>query len=136
LTDSTGDIVDTFGVVTDITTSATLTTEMNSVFGVVVDMASKVTSLVVYYNHRPMTLDNYSLIDVDQTLEIDEVFDKAIKHYVIGMALRDDKDTQNRQVGNEELGFYAAEIGRATVSSSLDFTTAEKQTVNYNNGFK
>lgn len=135
LTDSTGDTVDAFGVTTDLTTSATLTTSFSSDFGVVTDMASLITSLIVYYQHIPATLDDYAQIDVEQVLEIDEIFDKALKHYVIGMALRDDKDTQNRKVGNEELQFYAIEVERATKSSSNDFVSTKKQHIGYNNGF-
>lgn len=136
VTDSTGDIVDVFGVVTDITTSSTLTASFTSDFGMVTDMETYVTSLVVYYYKKPMTLDDYSKIDVDQELEIDTVFDKALKHYIVGMALRDDKDTQNRQLGNEELMLYAEEMRLAMSLSSTDNLQATPSHSSYNTGFE
>ena len=55
------------------------------------------------------------------------------------MALRDDQDTQNRQVGNEELEFYSRELGLAAQLSSTDNVKASKQspkTLKYNDGFQ
>ena len=124
-----------YGMLTDVTTTASLTATFSSAFGVVTDMSSALTSLIVYYNRRPTVLDDYSKIDIDQVLEIDEIFDRALKHYVIGMALRDDMDTQNRTVGNEELVFYERERKLASQVSSVDNTTVLQQTINYNDGF-
>lgn len=45
----------------------------------------------------------------DTNLLISEYFDIALKHYVAGMVLRDDKDTQNRNFGIEELKFFEVE---------------------------
>lgn len=134
LTDSTGDTVDPYGVVTDLTTTDILATTFTSHLGVVTDMTSAITSLVVYYLHRPPTLDDYTKIDVEQVLTIPEDWDNALKHYMVGMALRDDKDTQNRTIGNEELGFFTAELMEAMGDSSTDFTSATQHEPVYTPG--
>lgn len=136
-TDSTGDVVNPdFGVVTDITTTATFTKSFNSDFGVLTDMDSVVASLIIYYNKRPATIDDYSLIDTGQVLEVDEVFDKAIKHYVVGMCLRDDKDTQNRQMGSEELLLYTEEVKFAKGLSASDRMRDTRAPSSYITGFE
>lgn len=134
LTDSTGDTVDPYGVVTDLTTTDILVTTFTSDLGIVTDMSSLITSLVVYYLHRPPTLDDYTKIDVEQPLVISEDWDNALKHYVVGMCLRDDKDTQNRTVGNEELGFYVDELTEAMGDSSKDFTSSTQHEPVYTPG--
>lgn len=130
-----------FGLVTDIADTETLVTEYEGVFGIVTEMTSPAASVIVYYYRRPLTLDTYASIDVPiidggQSLEIDEIFDKAIKHYVVGMALRDDKDTQNRLVGNEELAFYERELKKAHGLSSKNSTQTGQRTTDYNDGFR
>lgn len=135
ITDVTEDTVDAFGVTTDLTTTATLTTEFSSDFGVVTDMSSAITSILVYYLRRPTPITDYAEIDASQHLEISLEYDKAIKHYVVGMALRDDKDTQNRTMGNEELLLYVGELKIAAGDSGIDFTAAPQREAKYNTGF-
>ena len=136
LTDSTTDTTSTpFGVSTDVTKTDVLKVTFSSGLGVVTDMLSIITSLTVYYLQRPGTLDDYSRIDTaGQELTINEEFDKALKHYVIGMALRDDMDTQNRTIGNEELLFYTRELDVAKADSSTDFMQASQHDLKYNPG--
>lgn len=129
--DITGDTLTTpFGIVVDIITSSSLTTTFNSIYGIVTDMSSRVNSLIVYYNKRPVDIDTAASF-----LEINEIYDKAIKHYVVGMAWRDDKDTQNRQMGIEELVFYKGEFIEAGKNSSADNQVSSNQKTQYNDGF-
>jgi len=59
--------------------------------------------------------------------ELHPVFDRALKFYITGMALRDDKDVQNRQLGAEELQFFTAELRKAMKESAHDFTRSATQ---------
>lgn len=99
-------------------------------YGVMVGITVSNKDLVVYYLKKPDTITS-----VLSSLEIDDVFDNAIKYYVTGKALRDDMDTQNRVVGNEELGFYERELKEALRDDMLDFTRNDnKQYYTYYNG--
>ena len=97
------------------------------------------TNLTLYYLKRPVEIALATgvtdLTTIDDP-EIDSVWDTALKYYVTGMAMRDDKDTQNRQVGNEELLFYASNVKDAMKDSASDFTSTRTQYVSpYDNGF-
>lgn len=120
-----------FGALTDVTESATLSVSFNSVFGVVTAMAEVIASLKVYYYRFPA-----SIVNSTDLLEVDTMYDKAIKHYVIGVSLRDDHDAQNRKVGNEELGFYVDELGDAKTESSIDHMSKRAQQTTYNGGIQ
>ena len=74
--------------------------------------------LGIYYIKIPDTLDS-----VDDELEIEELYNTLVKHYVVGYALRDDMDTQNRAFGNEELGLYEAELVQVTKEVAKDFVS-------------
>ena len=101
-------------------------------FGILTEWYINDTWLTVYYLKNPSTITK-----IEDTLEIDDIFDSAIKYYVVGKALRDDMDTQNRQVGNEELAFYERELNEAIKDDYIDFTrNSNKQyIVSYKNGF-
>jgi hypothetical protein len=57
-----------------------------------------------------------------------------MRYYVSGMALRDDKDTQNRQFAAEELKLYDRELGLAKETSELDSTDGSQYVVAYQSG--
>lgn len=106
---------------------------ISSPYGVMVGVAQVTNiSLTVYY------LKIADLIsEITDTLEIGTTFDQALKFYITGMALLDDKDTENRARGREELGFFEAELTKAKKDSSLDFTTKSDQyDVPYIGGFQ
>lgn len=71
----------------------------------------------IYYIKKPK-----DIVDVNSVIEIDDCFDNALKYYVCGKAFRDDQDTQNRNIGNEELSFYERELQEAMSDDSHDFT--------------
>lgn len=59
--------------------------------------------LKVYYTRKPN-----KITAITDTLEsvIDPSLGSCLSHYIAGMALRDNTDARNRQVGNEEISFY------------------------------
>jgi len=75
------------------------------------------TSYKIQYLKVPAEISKTS-----DNLEIPKIFDKAIKHFVVGSALRDDQDTQSRTVGNEELSLYAVELNEAMKLSGINFS--------------
>lgn len=100
-------------------------------FGFVVAATDGKRELKVRYLKKPDPVTS-----VDSVLEIDEIYDKAIKFYVTGMALRDDKDVQNRQIGNEELSFFQIAIQESVRDGERDFVGANTQyEVPYIGGF-
>ena len=56
----------------------------------------------VYFYHVPPPI----VTVVDTNLLLPEEFDIALKHYVVGMTLRNDLDSQNRGFGIEELKLF------------------------------
>ena len=69
-------------------------------------------------------------------LEIDQVWDEALKYFVTGMALRDNKDTQDRQVGSDELTIFGSLVQKAVKDAKEDFIGTRTQfNSHYNAGF-
>jgi len=120
--------IDDFGIVTDIEDGSS---NVSDLFGAVTQILESSYLFVIHYLKKPNTISS-----IDDQLEIDEIFDKAVKYYVVGKALRDDMDTQNRAVGNEELGFYTRELEEAIKEKALDYvTTGKRFEVSYIGGF-
>lgn len=106
---------------------------IDSPYGVFVGLAQVTnTSFTLYYYRYPKPIT--SIMD---SLEIHTEYDAALKFYICGMALRDDKDVQNRTLGNEELQLFNAQLTDAIGESSLDFSgpMANKYEVPYFGGF-
>jgi len=128
------DAVDDFGIATSITTSATLTATWNSDFGVLTDMSSVFQSIVVYYYRYSTLID---AIDIaPSVMEIDAIYDRAIKLYVVGEALLDDKDTQDVTLGRSRKKEYREDRDKASSDSSKDFNRATQRRTTYNSGFQ
>ena len=125
------DITSDEGVLASVEPTGVDADYFSSDFGVLTGIALATPSIIVYYNRRPSTVQESPDLDVSVSLEIDDLFDKAIKHYVVGSALRDDMDTQNRQVGNEELLLYSNELAEAMRMSAKDFTNADGGYMDY-----
>jgi len=120
-----------YGILTSLTQGGIIET-FNSVYGVTTDISESSEFLTCYYLKKPITIT-----DINQDIEIDDVFDNAIKYYVTGKALRDDMDTQNRVVGNEELKFYERELIEAIKDDVMDFTRGgnKQYTASYKGAF-
>jgi len=80
----------------------------------------------IYYVKMPDTITS-----IDDDLELEELYDTMITRYVIGMCLRDDMDTQNRLVGNEELAMYNNWMKEITLQASKDLTDNNLYTTVY-----
>ena len=99
--------------------------------GVTIAIDESSSLITIYYLKQPITITS-----IGDELEIDDIFNSAIKYYVTGKALRDDMDTQNRVVGNEELQFYDRELIEAISDDMMDFTRNNTQyTANYKGAF-
>ena len=120
-TSSVGDVTPEFGVITEIESF-----NLDGLYGVLTDFTDPVTELVLYYIKKPTIVD-----EQEDEICFDDVWDKALKHYVCGMTLRADKDTQNRQFGNEELQLYTGALASAKDNSSNNFTEAGQYETDY-----
>jgi len=95
-------------------------------YGVTVDILDTAGALIIYYIRKPV-----DIVDITDSLDIDDIWETAIKYYVCGHALRDDMDTQNRQFGAEELQLYSIELKEAMENSSRDFTKSTQYKTKY-----
>ena len=123
--------------ITDLTTPTYTTDEYNvnpvigDAYGFSVTLDDDPDDIILYYYQWPVAITATS-----DELEVDQIWDTALKHYIVGMALRDDKDTQNREVGNEELILYKAQVNQAKGLASNDFTKRRTHyNTLYNTGF-
>jgi hypothetical protein len=121
-----------YGVLVNIIDDDFSIENFNSDYGVLTGWTVGGGNLKVYYLKKPTTISS-----ITDTLEIDDIFDSALKYYVTGKALRDDMDTQNRTVGNEELMFYERELQEAIKDDFMDFTRSgsKQYTTNYRKAF-
>jgi hypothetical protein len=100
---------------------------INGTYGVTTAFVDQVAELRYHYLYNTAELTS-----IDDSLVIDSVFDIALKYYVVGMALRDDLDAQNRSLAQEYLELYARELQEAIRVSERDFT----QTTQYLNDYR
>lgn len=108
---------DDFGFITGFQGNSAIDIKFDSLYGLTTGIASNENVMTIYYLRKPKPVTN-----IDSEIEIDDSFDKALKYYVVGMAFRDDLDTQNRSVGNEELKLYERELEQAYNDDASDFT--------------
>ena len=87
---------------------------------------TKATEIIVTYISKPNKIT--ALTD---ELDLDEAYKIMLARYVIGNALRDDMDTQNRLVGNEELQMFNAWLSQIELEASKDFTFNSPYTTAY-----
>ena len=66
-----------------------------------------------------------SIIGTDQDLELPNIYNTALKHYVIGKALRNDTNEQNRNFGTEELSLYERELRLITTQADQDWISKD-----------
>ena len=130
---STGDSFPSdFGVVATLLANSNNTSDITPEFGVLVDQAEVANSLLVHYISKPDVIN--AVAQDDGSFKVDEAFDLALKHYVIGHALRDDKDSQNRAVGKDEIALFEQEVLEATKVSAADFTQQTQHETFYDGG--
>jgi hypothetical protein len=105
--------------------------EIDGIYGFMVYFNDAASGLTVYYLKKPIGIDS-----IGDKLEIDSIADIALKHYIVGMCLRDDKDAQNRSMGNEELQLFANALKELTTDGEQDHMAQNTQyEIPYNGGF-
>ncbi len=95
------------------TITSTITTESN--FDITSELAP--IKMLVHFYYTPPDI----VSSIDDNFLIPAHFDEAVQHYVAGIVLRDDKDTQNREFGKEELAIFESEYAIAKGLSNDDF---------------
>lgn len=120
-----------YGLVADIhdpeTTSDTFTTP----YGVITAATHLVKLLKLWYIRVPA-----EVTAVSDDLELPGMFDTALKHYVVGNALRDDLDTQYQQLAASSLQFYDRELGLATKIDRQDGVRKVGRETSYRGAFE
>jgi hypothetical protein len=114
----------TFGIITDITHNDVAPTTVDAL-GDLGDLPSE--GIIKFYyvrNHTKVT-------DINTVLDIDELVGPMLKHYIAGMAFRDNQDTQNRALSNEELGLYTTMMEKYNIEKAQGFVRPN-HTVAYN----
>ena len=121
-----------FGVTTELYDPAIAAESFDSDFGVLTGANESVALVKLWYIKIPEVL-----LTLSQDLEIPPMFDVALKHYVIGHALRDDIDVQYREMGAESLALYERELVIAQETNRTDGTrNAVNHTPTYRSGFE
>ena len=106
--------------------------EVSSLYGIVTNILEIANYLRLCYHYKPADLTKLT-----DELEVMPAMDKALKHYVVAQALRNDMDSMNRQVANEEFQLYNREMTMIVSDSSRDYlhTKEEVLQTKYNGGF-
>lgn len=121
-----------YGCTTDLFDPQIANEVFNSAYGVISDISESTAVVKIWYIRLAATVE--SVLD---DLEMPRMFDVAIKHYVIGNALRDDIDEQYRQMGAESLQMYDREIDLAKSTEASDGTrSATNYATTYRGGFE
>lgn len=87
------------GIVTDISYSD-IQPVLADVYGDISSVPDE--ALIKFYYIRKHEV----VTDINDVLNIDDAVVTPIKHYIAGMAFRDNQDVQNRNMGSEELKLY------------------------------
>jgi len=81
------------------------------------------TTITVTYTRKPKVISAMT-----DSLDLDDNYKTMLVRYIVGNALRDDMDTQNRIVGDEELKMFEAWLLDIEKASSKDFTATHYET--------
>ena len=106
-------VEDVYGVATDIGYNG----EMEDLYGVVTELTLDPDYLEIHYIKKPKFIES-----VNDELEIPDIWDIAIQHYVCAMAFRNDLDAQHRQMAAEEWQLYQLKLRKIKKDAARDFT--------------
>lgn len=103
-----------FGIMTGITYSD-IAPVVTGTFG---DLAGIPNEAIIkfYYVRRHEAIN-----DINSDVEIDDLIEQPLIHYITGMALRDNKDAQNRTVAAEELNIYSTMIETYSIEKAQGY---------------
>ena len=87
-------------------------------YGVCTDVLAKSVYIKIYYSAISSTVN--SLYDA---LVVKDIWEKALVHYVVGMARQDDNDEGNYVLGTQELDKYDKEVKKAIRLSARSYTS-------------
>ena len=107
-----------YGLITGVTYSE-LQLNVSSVFGDLGAVAEDGFIKVFYVRKHERVTD---LLD---ELYVSSVAEEPLAHYVAGRALRDNQDTQNRTLGNEEINLYKQQLSEYTMEKAKNFSQAQ-----------
>lgn len=91
-------------------------------YGVCTDALSSESYLKVYYSSKASTVN--SLYDA---LVVDDIWERALVHYVVGMARQDDNDESNNNIGERELKKYDDEVKKAKKLSARAYSSTVQE---------
>lgn len=78
-------------------------------------------------NERCSTDADY--FDPTADLPIDDAYVEALQHYVCGNLLRNDRDSNSRSLGNDELKLYTRIVAKLKIDRSYDFESGKVLTL-------
>lgn len=110
--------------------------DFNSYFGVVValetlecaalsDVYGVITDTDVFIHVQYIKIPP-RLAELTDSLIVPSVYDDTLEHFVVGHALRDDLDVQNRSLGAEHMQIYAAGLKTAKIAHTVSNVEGEK----------
>jgi len=88
------------------------------VYGLTTDVLFPEYYITVFYVALPPIVEFYN-----GALVLDDVWEKALIHYVVGMARQDDNDEGNYKLGEAEINKYDKEVAKAKKISAKSFTS-------------
>lgn len=75
--------------------------------------------LKVFYIRR-----HPKVADLADTIYLSDIAKEPLEHYICGRALRDNQDTQNRSLGNEEMKLYQSQLEAYSMEKAKSFSQA------------
>ncbi len=75
-----------------------------------------------YYIRKHEKID-----DINTELDIDDLIEKPLVHYIVGTALRDNLDAQNRSMGTEELQLYYQTVEEYNIQKFYNFVRTKHE---------
>lgn len=108
----------TYGIITGVTYSD-LQLNVSNVFG---DLGAVAEDgfIKVFYVRKVARLT--SLLD---EIYVSSIAEEPLAHYVAGRALRDNQDTQNRTLGNEEINLYKQQLEEYSMEKAKNFSQSQ-----------
>lgn len=103
-----------FGVITHIDVADI---KQTGTYGIVTDLLKVLGEVHLWYYYKPEYLKS-----MEDELLVADTCDIGLKHYIVGMAMRDDMDSRNRMAAAEELTLYQLEVKRNVSDRAVNFT--------------
>lgn len=121
-----------YGVATSLFDPAVQTEIMESDLGVVTSVTETKSVVTIWYTKSAPEVTD-ALTD---TLAIPQMYDKALKYYIIANAFDDDYDTSNQQKSGKALVQYERELELARKHSRTDGIKGPHHRTHYRNAFE